>query len=387
MKMKRHELVKDHIRRIQERYRGGSKAQKKVILDEFCGTWAVGRKYAIRLMGGKAVPSGKPAGRRPKYDGGLVKHITVLWDSMERICSKRMKVALAIWLPFYKAPDFDPKLREQLLQMSPSTLDRFIKRGLKSIRGMSLTRKSKFFKYKIPLHVFNDKVINAGHVAADTVGHCGDRADGQFAHSLTVTDRLTTWTENRAIFTKKTDEMRKAMESIEKVLPFRILSIQNDCGSEFLNYAFMKYLQNRPAPVIMTRSRPYHKNDNAHVEQKNFTHVREVFGYERIEEPGLIQLMNEIYRDYWNPLNNFFLPSMKLKEKERNGSRITKRYDIPETPYQRLMKAPNLSDEQKSQLKKQFEGFNPFELKAGLEHRLKAFFSLLKNKTEGKKAA
>ncbi len=385
--MKRHELIKDHIKRIGGRYRGSSKAQKKIILDEFCRTWSVGRKYAIRLLGGKTLPRGLSAGRRPKYDEALVKHVTVLWDSMERICSKRMKAALPIWVPFYRAPEFNLKLRNQLLEMSPSTLDRFIKRGLKTIRGMTLTRKAKFFKYKIPLHVFNDKVINAGHVAADTVGHCGDRSDGQYAHSLTVTDRLTTWTENRALFTKKSHEMDKAMRSIEEALPFRILSIQNDCGTEFLNYKFMKYLQNRPSPIVMTRSRPYHKNDNAHVEQKNFTHVREVFGYERVENPELIALMNEIYRDYWNPLNNFFLPSMKLKEKERNGSKITKRYDFPETPYQRLMKAPNLSEEKKDELRKRFEGLNPFELKAGLEHRLKVFFSLVKNKSWEKKAA
>jgi hypothetical protein len=384
--MKRHELIKDHIKRIGSRYRGASKALKKVILDEFCRTWGVGRKYAIRLLGCETPLKKSNSGRPPLYDERLVKHVTVLWDSMERICAKRMKAAIPIWLPFYRSPEFDLRLRQQILEMSPSTIDRFIKRGLKSIRGMSLTRKTKFFKYKIPLHVFNENIINTGHVAADTVGHCGDRADGQYAHSLTVTDRLTTWTENRALFTKKSHEMNKAMQLIEDALPFRILSIQNDCGTEFLNYNFMKYLHSRPRPVVMTRSRPYHKNDNAHVEQKNFTHVREVFGYERVENPELIELMNEIYRDYWNPLNNFFLPSMKLREKERNGSKITKRYDDAQTPYQRLMKAPNLSEERKEKLKQRYKGLNPFELKAGLEQRLKSFFLLLKNKVE-KKAA
>ena len=137
----------------------------------------------------------------------------------------------------------------------------------------------------------------------------------------------------------------------------------------------------------MTRSRPYHKNDNAHVEQKNNTHVRNVFGYDRIENPELINLMNEIYQDFWNPLNNYFLPSMKLKEKERNGARITKRYEKPKTPYQRLMESPNLSDAKKEDLRKRFEKLNPFELKAGLETRLKTFFSLLKNTSTEKKVA
>lgn len=385
--MKRHELIKDHIKRIGPRYRDGDKRVKKIILDEFCHTWGVGRKYAIRLLGGKRLPTGKPAGRPPRYDGRLVRHLTVLWDSMERICTKRMKAALVLWLPYYRDPELDPNLKAQMLKMSPSTLSRFLGRGRRTLKGLSATRRAKFFRYKIPLHVFTDKIVNAGHVATDTVAHCGDSLAGEFANTLTVTDRLTTWTENRALFSKKEPEMRKALSDIEETLPFRMLSIQSDCGSEFLNYAMMRYLQNRPQPVTMTRSRPYHKNDNAHVEQKNNTHVRAVFGYDRIERPDLIDLMNEIYREYWNPLHNYFLPSMKLREKERSGARITKRYDDPKTPLERLMDAPNVSDYKKKELRARLRILNPFELKAGLEQRLNLFFSLLRQGKERKKAA
>lgn len=385
--MKRHELIADHIKRIEDRYRDGDRRRKKAMLDELCLTWGLGRKYAIRLLGGKHRPSGKRAGRPARYGEGLVRHLTVLWDSMERICPARMKAALPIWLPFYRDPELDPRLKAELLKMSASTIGRFLNRGRKTLKGLSATRKAKFFKYKIPLHVFTDKLVNAGHVATDTVAHCGDSLSGEFANTLTVTDRLTTWTENRALFSKKVPDMEKALRSIEQALPFRLLSIQSDCGTEFLNYAMMRYLQNRPAPVVMTRSRPYHKNDNAHVEQKNNTHVRGVFGYDRIEQAGLIDLMNEIYREYWNPLHNFFLPSMKLREKERNGARITKRYDKPATPYQRLMLAPNVSEERKQELKTRFAHMNPFELKAGLEKRLELFFSLLRQGKAVKKAA
>jgi len=385
--MRRHELIRDHIKRIEDRYRDSDKAAKKIILNEFCHTRGISRKYAIRLLGGKVTPSGKRAGRPPKYNGKLVKHLMVLWVSMERIHPKRMKAALPLWLPFYRDPEFDLKLKAELLTMSASTIARFLKRGRKTLKGLSATRKAKFFKYKIPLHAFGEKIVNAGHVAADTVAHCGDSLSGNFANSLTVTDRLTTWTENRAIFTKKERKMEKALASIEVDLPFQILSIQSDCGTEFLNYAIMKYLQNRPRPVIMTRSRPYHKNDNAHVEQKNNTHVRNVFGYDRIEHASLVELMNEIYRDYWNPLNNFFLPSMKLKEKERNGARITKRYGEPMTPYQRLMLASNVSEEKKNELKIRFKSMNPFELKRGLEKKLDLFFSLVKQVGAERKAA
>jgi hypothetical protein len=306
---------------------------------------------------------------------------------MERICPKRMKAALPIWLPFYRAPEFDPRLKAQCLAMSASTLERFLKRGRKTLKGLSATKRAKFFKYKIPLHEFTEKVVNAGHVATDTVAHCGDSLMGDFSWSLTVTDRLTTWTENRATFSKKSSEIEKALRSIEETLPFRILSLQSDCGTEFLNYQIMKYLQGRPRPVIMTRSRPYHKNDNAHVEQKNFTHVRQVFGYDRIEQEALVALMNEIYRDYWNPLHNFFLPSMRIATKERHGSKIKKTYDKPATPYERFMLAPNIAEEKKLELRARFKTLNPFELKQGLEKKLETFFSLLRQSKAGKKAA
>lgn len=387
MIMKRHELIANHIKRIQDRYQDADKPHKKVILDEFCHTWGVGRKYAIRCLGGKTQPSGKKAGRPSRYDGSLVEHLTVLWHSMERVCPKRMKAALPIWIPFYRAPGFDPKLKAQILQMSPSTIERFLKRGRKTLKGLSGTKRAKFFKYKIPLHAFCEKVVNAGHVSVDTVAHCGDSLLGQFAWSLTLTDRLTAWTENRATFSKNANEIEKALRSIEAGLPFALLSLQSDCGTEFLNYTMMKLLHNRPQPVIMTRSRPYHKNDNAHVEQKNFTHVREVFGYDRIEQQALIDLMNEIYRDYWNPLHNFFLPSMKLKEKFRNGARITKRYDDPATPYERFMLAPNVAEEKKELLQARFKTLNPFELKRALEKKLDLFFGLLRQSKAGKKAA
>lgn len=165
--MKRHELIKDHIRRIRDRYRDANRRGKNLILTEFCNTWGLGRKYAIRMLGGKEEPSGQRAGRPSIYDGRLVRHLTVLWTSMERICPKRMKAALPLWIPFYRDPELDPRLNAELLAMSASTIDRFLARGRKTLKGLSATRRAKFFKYKIPLHVFESKVINAGHVATD----------------------------------------------------------------------------------------------------------------------------------------------------------------------------------------------------------------------------
>jgi len=385
--MKHNEPRGEHIKRIRERYQGGDKLKKTMILSEFCLTWSLDRKYASKLLNGTRGGAKKKAGRKARYDERLVRHLTVLWDSMERINPKRMKAAIPLWLPFYRDPEFDPNLKSQLLKMSATTIERFLNRGRKVIKGLSLTRRSKFFRYKIPLTYTNDKIVNAGHVAADTVAHCGDDISGSFAWSLTVTDRLTGWTENRASPSKRAKDVKIAMNSIEHELPFKFKSIQTDCGTEFLNYAMMKYFHNRTWPVVMSRSRPYQKNDNAHVEQKNFTHVRECFGYERIHDLSLVSLINEIYRDYWNPLHNFFLPQMQLASKERFGSRIRKKYDFPKTPFARLKLAPNVSEEEKAALDIRMKSLNPFELKRGLEKKLDLFFRLLKAGKNGKIAA
>lgn len=382
----------EHIKRLRDRYQDSSKQVKNAILNEFCLTWGIERKYAIKLLNGVKNPKGQKAGRKSLYDGRLVRHVYVLWDSMERICPKRMKAALPIWIPFYRDPEFDPNLKFQLLKMSASTIERFLKRGRKTLKGLSTTKRAKFFRYKIPIVPENSKIVNVGHVQADTVAHCGDNIGGLYAWSLTLTDRLTGWTENRAMPGKEAKNVTKATHSIERTIPFRLRSFQSDCGTEFLNYTMMCYLQQRPVPVLMTRSRPYQKNDNANVEQKNFTHVRELFGYERIENLELIDLMNEIYRDYWNPLHNFFLPQMQLQSKERVGSRIRKKHDSPKTPFerlklQRLKLHQGVTEEALTELEKRYQSLNPFEIKKGLERRLDQFFTLLRQSKTGKKVA
>jgi hypothetical protein len=377
----------EHIKRLKERYKESSKQAKKFILNDVCLTWGIERKHAIKLLNGTKGKPGTKRGRKARYDAALVRHVFVLWVAMERICPKRMKAALPYWIPFYRDPEFDPNLKYQLLKMSPSTLERFLKRGRKTLKGLSTTKRAKFFRYKIPIVPEYGKIVNVGHVQADTVAHCGDNIGGTYAWSLTLTDRLTGWTENRAMPGKCAKNVTKSTHSIERTLPFRLRSFQSDCGTEFLNYTMMCFFQQRPAPVLMTRSRPYHKNDNANVEQKNFTHVRELFGYDRIENLELVNLMNEIYRDFWNPLHNFFLPQMQLLTKERIGSKIKKTHDFPKTPFERLKLHKGVTDEALAELERKYKSLNPFELKKGLERRLDHFFTLLRQSKSGKKAA
>ena len=270
--------------------------------------------------------------------------------------------------------------------MSVSTLERILgrfRRDLKAGKGLSLTglgSPSRYMKNQVPLNTFDAPIDRPGFFQSDTVGHCGTDVSGQFANSITLTDIDSTWTENRAIFSKKAHGVRREFANLDQTLPFDILAVNVDNGSEFLNTQMVNFMrrENGKKSIQFTRSRAYKKNDNCYVEQKNFTHVRELFGYDRIDDPALVPLMNDIYKTCWNPLQNFFIPTFKLKEKIRIGARIVKKYDKPITPYERLMRSPHLSDERKEKLKQMKLNLNPFDLKKDLENKLKDFFETLR---------
>lgn len=310
----------------------------------------------------------------------LLPHIHYLWQQMERISAPRMKAAMADWLPRYH--DCPSHLRSQLQKMSAATLDRYLKEiraSESALKGLSATSPARFMKNKVPINTLDSKISEPGHLQADTVAHCGTSTAGPYISSITATDILSTWTENRAIPNKTGKAVVEAFRDIEKSLPFRLIAINSDSGSEFLNRPMLRFT-NHGQRVEFTRSRPYKKNDNCYVEQKNFTHVRELFGYERFEEQDLVRLMNEIYTEYWNPLQNYFLPTFKLKEKVRIGGRIKKKYDKPQTPYHRLIHGTHLSEEEKNRLQEQKAKLNPFALKAGLEKKLQEFFEIVRQK-------
>lgn len=382
-----YQAIKEYLSAISSRYQQADKIGKGKILDEASLVTQLSRKHLIRLLNQspEEIKKKKSSGRKPKYSREeLIPHIEFLWIQMERISAKRMKPAFPDWFPFYTTEAFTTPIRLALESMSVSTLERIlssIRKSQSASKGLASTCPARHMKNKIPLNTFDAKIDRPGYLQADTVAHCGASLEGQFMNSITFTDIESTWTENRAIFTKKATEVKNQFKDLEESLPFDLLAVNTDSGSEFLNMPVLKFM--RPPEygkrqITFTRSRPYKKNDNCYVEQKNFTHVRELFGYERIEDPALVEMMNDIYKNYWNPLQNFFLPTFKLKEKVRVGARIVKKFDRPQTPYDRLMKSPHLSQEQKENLKKRKLGLNPFQLKAELENKLKVFFDLLK---------
>jgi hypothetical protein len=377
------QAVYEYLKAIVPGYLKATRAEKTNLLTQSENVSKLSRKHLIRRLNDKEVAMPKKRSGAPqKYVRDLLRPIIrELWIPMQRLSARRMQAALPEWLPYFSKEKCPPHLRPLILAMSASTLGRFLKEiqgSLQTRHGLSTTCPARFMKNKVPLFLdtLDKKVDRPGFTQSDTVAHCGDSAAGVFASSLTLTDIFSTWTENRAMLTKKAVLVRALFGEIDRNLPFDFLAVNVDSGSEFINAEMINFT--REKKIAFTRSRPYKKNDNCWVEQKNYTHVRELFGYERITEEHLVRLMNEIYKNYWNPLQNFFLPTFKLKEKIRIGSRIQKKYDKPQTPYQRLIESSHVTEEQKVRLKERKRELDPFKLERGLESNLKTFFTLLK---------
>ena len=374
------EVRKQCLIAVRERYKKSTKNEKTLILNEFCKTCGYSsRKHAIRILNGNAEPRTKKPGPKSIYDKAFEYHLVNLWNCMGYMCSKKMKAAFPIWLPKYRDPTYHSKIERKLLRVSVSTIDRLLKkhRTLQK-RGVSATKATHLLKNQIPIELFKGDIDRPGFVEGDTVAHCGDTLSGDFANTLTITDINSAWTENRAIWKKEAESVLSKFEEIEADLPFLITNLSTDNGNEFLNHIFVKYCKERiGGPIKFTRKRPYKKNDAAHVEQKNFTHVRQLFGYSRVDEPATVAIMNEIYRAYWSPLMNYFNPVMKIIEKKRIGSNVKKKYDKPKSPYQRLIESEYVSNAIKIRLEKNFKAYNPFDLKRRLDKRINEFFKLV----------
>lgn len=383
------ELRREYVKRLKTRYQKATKKQKTKMLDEFCEVTEYSRKYAIKILNDTVDPFKKRRpGRTAKYNAAIVWHLRRIWEGMDRCGSRTLVGNLPDWMPDYYAEGLTEAIRMLLLAMSPATVDRLLRAYRQAHRrGISTTQGSRnLLKGKIPLKVLGQKPDKPGYLEADTVAHCGPTAIGRFGNSLTMTDLFTGWTENRACLGKTEDEVLELIKQIEFSMPFELRGISCDNGSEFLNYSVLEHLHERTNPVEFVRTRAYKKNDNPHVEQKNWTHVRQVFGYDRIDDPRLIPLMNQIYTELWNPYRNFFFVCRKLIKKERVGAKIRKKYDTPKTPYQRLLESSDISDKIKIILKKQRTQLNPFKLKRDLDKALSQFQKLL-NQINHKRSA
>ena len=295
-----------YLKAIRTRYRRARKKVKVTILDEFCAVCGYHRKYAIRLLNQRGKPRRKRrAGRKPVYASAeLLTALKRIWFASDQMCSKKLKAAIPLWLPFYETvyKTLTPETQDKLSSISAATIDRVLKtvRVAHGRKGLSGTKPGSLLKNQIPIRTHFWDVSQPGFMEADTVAHCGNSLAGDFVWSLTMTDILTTWTENRATWNKGAHGVLVQIQDIELRLPFALQGFDCDNGSEFLNYHLVRYFTDHPSVTSFTRSRPYRKNDNAHVEQKNWSHVRQLFGYDRFEDPNLVDLMNDLYVNEWS---------------------------------------------------------------------------------------
>ena len=367
------------------------------MLDEYCATVQVSRKHAIARIARTIEALADEAagvlraprlrtGRRPLYtaDGELFAAIHAIWEAAKRPCGKRLVALLPNWLPFYEA-EHDVRLsrptRRLVNTISAASIDRLLaptRRTLaEHLRGLSgTTPATEWLRSLVPVRTHHHDVDRPGSFEGDTVAHCGATIAGAFFWTLTTTDIYSGWTECASVWSKLAVGIKAALIGIERRLPFALTAFDSDNGTEFINYGLQQHFHNHTPPILFTRSRPYEKNDQAYVEQKNFSVVRQFLGYQRLDNPELNIPLNDFFSGCWRDYVNFFLPTLKLIRKETVGSKTRRIYEpLAQTPCQRVMKSRHVSSKAKGQLRLHYQTLNPFKLKREIDDTLAQIFN------------
>lgn len=372
--------ISEYIKAIRERYLRASKEEKGKILDEFTKVTGMHRKAAIRLLNRVVRHTArKKRGRRKEYDVGVVKELKAIWESSDRLCSKRLKPFMGEMINVLQGHGelhIGAANQAQLCRMSPATMDRLLKpyRRTGRRRGFTTTRPGNMLKKMIPIRTFTDWQENKpGFMEIDLVAHCGDSTDGFYLNTLCAVDVWSGWTECLPVWGKWQEKVRQAVHHMRLRLPFPLLGIDSDNGGEFINMVLYKYCQDEK--ITLTRSRSYKKNDSCHVEQKNGNVVRRIVGYDRYSTKAAYECLDRLY--YLVRLQfNFFQPTMKLISKTRHGAKVHKVYETAQTPYQRLLQAGKLTDSKKAELATTYRGLNPVALLKQINANLEQLWRL-----------
>lgn len=363
--------IEEYAAAIRARYLASGKTDKKGILDEFCEATGYHRKAAIRLLRRPLGPP--PAGRRGaprRYGRGAVDALVIAWEAAGRIGSKRLAPFLRELVPILEhhgeltLTDDD---RAALCRVGPSTVDRLLRpyRRVPKRRPGGHPPTLAHIRRQVPIRTSGEwKGVEIGCVQADLVEHCGEEARGFFLYTLTVVDVATSWTVCRPLWTKHMERVQAALHRIRTDLPMELKHLHTDNGSEFVNEQLAAYC--RKAGIPFTRGRPYRKNDQAFVEQRNWTAVRQAVGYVRYSSKEAYGLLEQLY-GYHQLYQNFFQPVRKLVSRERVGSRVVKRYDQPATPYQRLLATGELDAAGRRKLARLYAALNPARLHQWIE--------------------
>ena len=336
------ERILDGLKRYRKRYAKADRAGRSALLDEFCEQTGYHRKYAISLLRQPAdspPPGSTPRRRGPTYSAAAVRVLAKVWAAAGYPWSVRLKAMLPQWLPWARRHlrGVTAEVEAELLAMSPRQMDRRLadKRRRLKRRLYGRTKPGTLLKHQIPVKTDNWDVTEPGYCEIDLVSHSGPHAAGEFIYSLNLTDIFTGWGESFALMGKGEQGVVAALDAIRQVLPFPLKAIDSDNGSEFINHHLYKYCKKHR--IQFTRGRPYKKDDNAHIEQKNWTHVRKLLGWERYDTREQLRAINDLYRGDWRTMMNLFQPCVKLKEKVRIASRLIRRYDEAQTPLDRLV--------------------------------------------------
>ena len=354
---------------IRKRYQKGPKKKKQVILDEFVINTGYNRNYASRILNSleKSGRKKKHVIRKREYDLSVFYPLRKLWAVADGICGKR----LAPFLPElirvlekHREIKLTKTVKQKLLTVSAATIDRTLSAAKRSYRlkhGRSTTKPGTLLRNQIPIRTFADWNENRpGFMEADLVAFCGEAAEGEYVNGLNMTDVCTGWVLLGATMGKGQYGVHKEVDEGKQRLPFSLLGFDSDNGTEFINGILKRYCDQNQ--ITFTRIRPYRKNDNCFVEQKNYTTLRRFLGYARYDTKGQLTVIKEILKLVESYVN-FFQPTMKLYDKQRIGARVKKKYDTAKTPYQRLLISGILNEEQKEKLKILYETINPMELK------------------------
>lgn len=373
----------EYLRRMGERYQQVKPSQRGALLDEMEAMTGFHRKSLIRRMHRpvRAPRAATKRGRPTRYGRAVVAALVVIWQAAGYPWSKRLHALLPRWLPYARRHVALSEATEaRLRQMSARQMDRCLAGEKRVIRRRlyGRTKPGSLLKHHIPLRTDRWDVDEPGFTEIDLVSHSGDCAEGEFAQSLNLTDILTTWVSTRAVLGKSQVRVQGALAQLRADLPFPLKGIDSDNGSEFINAHLKRYCDH--TAVQFTRGRPYKKDDNAHIEQKNWTHVRKLIGYDRYDSAAAADAMNALYADAGR-LQNLFMPSVKPVEKVRVGSRTRRRYDAPQTPLDRLVASGQGDGVKVRALLRQRDHLDPFALARRVERQLERIYRLANHRT------
>ena len=373
----------EYLQAIYPRYQPASRLEKQRILDEFCKVTTYHRKSALRLLNG-APPARRPRAprrRSPTYGPRVIQVLAAIWRAAGYPWSLRLQALLPLWLPWARVRfRLSPALEQQLLRLSSRQMDRrlapYRRPGRTGRYGG--TKPGALLKHHIPLRTDRWDVTVPGFSEIDLVAHSGEGADGEFAHSLNLTDIHTTWVETRAVLGRGQHAVQQALAERRETLPFRLQGIDSDNGSEFINAHLLRSCQRHG--IQFTRGRPDQKDDNAHIEQKNWTHVRRLLGYVRYASPEAVAAMNALYRQELRLFQNLFLPSVKLVRKVRVGARLRRVYDRPQTPFDRVQACPEADPARVAALRTLRVQLDPFALAEAIDQQLARLYALAQHR-------